>query len=61
MTEKIANELKNIKENDKNLYDHLKQLIASLSLDRADVNRFEEYSSSQRIGEPSEECVFKVR
>jgi len=37
MAERIIKELKNIKQNDKNLHQHLKQLISSLVLDKSSV------------------------
>jgi hypothetical protein len=52
MSERIITELKNIKQNDKNLHQHLKHLISSLVTDKASVDNFEAYSSHNRIHGP---------
>lgn len=49
MSERIVAELKNIKQGDKNLHQHLKQFISTLLLDRGDLQDFEAYSAQQRI------------
>lgn len=61
MSDPIIAELKNIKQGDKNLHQHLKQFIANLILDRADLQNFEAYSAQQRVSGGVTECVFKVR
>ena len=61
MTDSIATELKNIKAEDKNLHQHLKQVIASLVVDRSSLAQLEAYSAQQRISGGTQECVYKVR
>ena len=40
MSDKIINNLKSIKQGDKNLHEHLKKFISQLVLDRADLSQF---------------------
>ncbi len=61
MTDSIISELKQIKEGDKNLHQHLKKFISHLVLDRSNVYQFESYSAQSRINGGVNECVFKVR
>jgi hypothetical protein len=61
MSDLIVAELKNIKQGDKNLHQHLKQFISNLLLDRGDLQDFEAYSAQQRISGGVSECVFRVR
>lgn len=61
MSDPIVAGLKNIKQGDKNLHQHLKQFISTLLLDRGDLQDFEAYSAQQRISGGVTECVFKVR
>jgi hypothetical protein len=49
MADRILNELKNIKEGDKNLHQHLKNFISQLIGNNEDLSAFEAYSSQQRI------------
>jgi len=61
MSESIVPDLKNIKENDKDLHQHLKQFVSHMLLDRASLHNFEAYSAQERISGGVNECVFKVR
>jgi hypothetical protein len=61
MSERILSDLKNIKQGDKNLHQHLKQFVSQLILDRGDLSAFESASSQQRIHNGTQESVFKVR
>lgn len=61
MSDRILNELKNIKQGDKNLHQHLKQFVSQLILDRGDIAAFEAASAQQRIQNGVQESVFKVR
>lgn len=61
MSDPIVTKLKDIKQNDKNLHQHLKQFVASLLMDRAGLNAFEAYSAQQRMAGGVAESVFKVR
>lgn len=61
MSQTIINNLKNIKQGDKNLHEHLKKFIGQLILDRADLSQFEAYSSQNRISNGVNQVVFKVR
>ena len=49
MSDSIASELRNIKENDKDLHQHLKKFVSQLILDRGSLDSLEAYSSQQRI------------
>jgi hypothetical protein len=61
MSERILTDLKNIKQGDKNLHQHLKQFVSQLILDRGDLSSFEAVSAQQRIHNGTQESVFKVR
>ena len=49
MSDSIVSDLKNIKANDKDLHQHLKQFVSHLLLDRANLHNFEAYSAQDRI------------
>jgi hypothetical protein len=61
MSERILNDLKNIKQGDKNLHQHLKAFVSQLILDRKDLSAFEAASSQHLIHNGVQESVFKVR
>ena len=61
MSDRILNELKNIKQGDRNLHQHLKQFISQLIIDRGNLSSFEAYSAQHRINNGVAESVFKVR
>lgn len=61
MSEHILTDLKNIKQGDKNLHQHLKQFVSQLILERGDLSSFEAASAQHRIHNGTQESVFKVR
>lgn len=61
MSDRILNELRNLKHGDKNMHQHLKQFVSQLIIDRGSLSSFEAYSAQQRISNGVQESVFKVR
>lgn len=61
MSERITNELKNIKGTKHNLHEHLKELIARLLLHRGGIDDIESYSFAAKFLLRDEQCVFKIR
>ena len=61
MSESIATQLKSIKEGDKDLHQHIKQVLSQLLIDRNPLPKLESYSAQQRISGGVQECAFKVR